>query len=61
MKCSICGYEFPTHEWEGTLTFKEQIVRTEKKVKDHYVRDHVDIMIILSYFKENRDYDLSEM
>ena len=53
MKCSICGYEFPIFDWEGTLTFKEKIRRTEKKVTDHYIRDHRDLMIILSLFKEN--------
>lgn len=53
MKCSICGYDFPTHHWEGNLSFKEQIERTRKKVRDHYVRDHQDIMIILSLFKED--------
>ena len=59
MKCSICGYEFPLHDWEGTLSFKEQIARTEKKVRDHYVRDHRDLMIILSMdsseFKETEE------
>ena len=51
MKCTICGYEFPTFEWESKMTFSEQIANTEKKVRDHYTRDHRDLLIILSLFR----------
>ena len=50
MKCSVCGYEFPLFRWEGKLSIEEQIKHTEKKVRDHYVRDHRDIVVILSLF-----------
>ncbi len=48
MKCSVCGYMFPIHGWEGKASMKDQVKNTMKKVRDHYVRDHRDIVIIAS-------------
>lgn len=48
MKCTVCGYKFIEHDWEIGLSIQMQAERMEKKVMDHYKRDHTDLVILLS-------------
>ena len=52
MKCSICGYEFPVHDWERKLSVKDQAENSAKKVVDHYKRDHRDLCLFLTWLFE---------